>query len=192
MSKSEQKQLGRAATPKKMTFVMTERAAHEAWAKLTLKSPRAAMLLHILIARIGPQNAVVASLKTLAKLMGCNRRTVQRAVADLVEGNWIQRFCVGGTVHGYVVNSQVVWGENRGTRQYTVFDARIIVDLDDQDDQEAMLNGQSLRRLPLLTPPDEIALPQGEGEPGCSGLLPGMEPSLYRGEDGQNSEEDND
>lgn len=179
---STDKQIGRAANPPKLTFVMTERKAHEAWAKLTLSSPRAAMLLHVLVARIGPQNMVVASQKTLAKLVGCNERTIRRAIADLVEGCWIQRLCIGGTVHGYVVNSQVVWGENRGTRGMTVFDARIIIDQEDQDKKEAMLDGRQLRRIPLLTPPDEIAFPDGEGEPGANGCLPGMEPVLHRGD----------
>lgn len=180
---SEKKQIGRAATPPNMTFVMTERKGHEAWARLTMQSPRAGMLLHVLVARIGPQNMVIASQKTLAKLLGCNERTVRRAIKDLVDGNWIQRLCVGGTVHGYVVNSQIVWGESRGVRHLSVFDARVIIDQDDLDAHEAMLDGRKLRRLPLLTPPDEIALPDGEGEPGCSGLLPGMEPSLYRGDE---------
>lgn len=177
----EKKQIGRAATPPNNTFVMTERRGHEAWARLTMESPRAGMLLHVLVSRVGPQNMVIASQKTLARLIGCNERTIRRAIKDLVEGNWIQRLCVGGTVHGYVVNSQVVWAENRGTRHLSVFDARVIIDHHDLDEHEAMLDGRQLRRLPLLTPPDEIAFPDGDGEPGDQTLLPGMEPVLYRG-----------
>lgn len=52
------------------TWVQTERAAHEAWGDLTLKSPRAATLMHKLVALMGHQNAVVVPQKTLAKLRG--------------------------------------------------------------------------------------------------------------------------
>ncbi len=44
----------------KGTWVQTERAAHEAWAGLMRESPNAAMLMHLLVARVGDQNAVVA------------------------------------------------------------------------------------------------------------------------------------
>ena len=67
---------------------------------------------------MGHQNAVVVSQKTLAKLMGCNPRTVQRAVADLVSDRWIQAVSLGGagTINAYVVNDQVAWGQPRDQR----------------------------------------------------------------------------
>src|SRR3546814_3507747 len=66
-------------------WVQTERAALEAWASLIEKAPKAAQLIHILTARVGEHNAVVVSQKTLAALMKCSRRTVQRAVDVLAE-----------------------------------------------------------------------------------------------------------
>src|SRR3546814_6743754 len=54
-------------------WVQTERAAHEAWASLIEKAPKAAQLMHILTARVGEHNAVVVSQKTLAALMKCSR-----------------------------------------------------------------------------------------------------------------------
>src|SRR3546814_7407962 len=44
-------------------WVQTERAAHEAWASLIEKAPKAAQLMHILTARVGEHNAVVVSQK---------------------------------------------------------------------------------------------------------------------------------
>ena len=41
-----------------------------------MNSPRAAALMHHLVARMGHQNAVVVSHKTLAKMMGCGTRTI--------------------------------------------------------------------------------------------------------------------
>ena len=67
----------RAVLPRRATagqWVQTERAAHEAWAALIAKAPKAAQLMHILTARVGEHNAVVISQKTLRSLMGCSRQ----------------------------------------------------------------------------------------------------------------------
>src|SRR3546814_20120191 len=66
-------------------WVQTERAAHEAWASLIEKAPKAAQLMHILTARVGEHHAVVVSQKTLAALMNCSRRTVTRSVDVFAE-----------------------------------------------------------------------------------------------------------
>jgi hypothetical protein len=50
------------------TWVQTERAAHEQWARLVMSSPRAAALMHHFVALMGHQNAVVIPQKTLARL----------------------------------------------------------------------------------------------------------------------------
>jgi len=41
-----QEKLGTPATPKYGQWVQTERKAHEAWANLTMRKPRAGILLH--------------------------------------------------------------------------------------------------------------------------------------------------
>jgi DNA-binding transcriptional regulator YhcF (GntR family) len=160
------------------SFVQTERRAHEAWASLIAKSPTAAMVMHHLVARMGHQNAVVISQKTLAKLLGCHPDTVKRAVADLVRDRWVQVVQVGGrgTVNAYVVNDTVAWGQSRDQRPtLSVFSAQVVADAEDQT--AAVLEAKSLRRLPLIYPPEE-ALPMGPGEPGAQMLLDGMEPVL--------------
>ena len=103
----KQKQLGKE--PARSFWVQTERAAHEAWAKLAIESPRASALMHLLVANMGAQNAVVISQKLLAQMMGCHERTVRRAAAELAASNWIQIVQVGaaGSVNAYVVNSVV-------------------------------------------------------------------------------------
>jgi len=169
----DKQELGRAAVPRGHTFVMTERKAHHAWATLILDNPTAARLMHVMVAQMGPQNALVISQATLAKLMQCHVRTVQRAVAALVADRWIQRICIGGTVHGYVINDQIAWGERQAQRQHSVFSAAVVADRDDQD--EADLQPRELRRLPMIYPPDELLQLHGEDPPGAQGHLPGME-----------------
>lgn len=172
------KTLGAKVDTSPNTWVQTERAAHEAWAKLTIKSPRSAALMHHLIARMGHQNAVVVSQKTLAKLMGCSLSTLKRAVADLVADRWIQAVKLGsaGTINAYVVNDRVAWGQPRDQRpSLSVFSAYVVAD---QEDQDALtLEHRELRRLPLIYPP-EGALPAGAGEQGAQALLPTLEPVI--------------
>src|ERR1019366_8421610 len=114
------------------------RKAHEAWAALTMKSPRSAALMHHFVAMMGHQNAVVVSQKTLAKMMKCNPRTVQRALDELVEEKWVQvvRLNGSGTVAAYVVNASVAWGEKREhIGRLAVFHAAVVANADDQPDQ---------------------------------------------------------
>lgn len=161
------------------TWVQTERAAHEAWGRLTMKSPRAAAVMHHLVANMGQQNAVVIPQKTLARLVGCNERTVRRALDDLVEGNWIQVVQLGhaGTVNAYVVNAAVAWGEKRELiGQLAIFHARVVADAADQP--TGSLERRELRRIPTLYP-EERQLPSGEGLPPPSQpSFPGLEPDL--------------
>lgn len=173
------KQLGTKPVSNTGTWVQTDRKAHEAWGDLALKSPRAAALLHRLVANMGHQNAVVINQKTLAEVMGCTVRTVQRAVADLVADKWIQAISMGGagTVNAYVVNDRVAWGERRNMRPHvSVFSAQVVARADEQD--AVTLEGSPLRRIPTLYA-GEQQLPSGPGEdPPSQPSIPGLEPDL--------------
>lgn len=170
--------IGTPATNKPGQWVQTERKAHEAWARLIARKPRAAMLLHHLVAQMGHQNAVVISQKTLAKLMGVTDRTVRSAVADLLAERWVQVVKMNGpgTVSAYVVNDKVAWGQPRDQLNLSVFSANVVADIDDQD--TATLEHSELRRIPSLYP-GERQLPSGAGEqPPSQPSLPGMELDL--------------
>ena len=177
--KSAPPALGTPAGSGPRSWVQTDRAAHEAWGRLAMTKPRAAALLHHLIATMGHQNAVVVPQKTLAKIVGCSARTIQRALDDLVEGGWVQVVQLGahGTVNAYVVNAAVAWGEKREhIGRLAVFHARVVADAEDQS--EATLERRDLRRIPALYP-GEVQMPAGEGEaPPSQPALPGMEPDL--------------
>ena len=151
-------------------WVQTERAAHEAWANLIARKPRAAQLLHHLVAQMGHQNAVVVSQKVLAQLMGVDTRTVSRSVAVLVEEHWVQVVRIGkGKEAAYVVNDRVAWGQPRDQLRLSTFSATVIADFDDQESDA--LEHRELRRIPTLYP-GEQQLPSG------SGLAPPSQPAL--------------
>ncbi len=159
-------------------WVQTERKAHEAWANLIGRKPRAAILLHHLVAQMGHQNAVVVPQKVLAKLMKCSQETVKRAVADLVAERWVQVVKLNGpgTVNAYVVNDRMAWGQPRDQMILSTFSATIVADHEDQD--ATTLDDTELRRIPVLYP-GEDQLPAGPGEPPPSqAILDGTEPDL--------------
>lgn len=167
-------------------WVQTERKAHEEWAGLIARKPRAAQLLHHLVAQMGHQNAVVVSQKVLAQLMGCEVRTVSRSVAVLVEESWIQVVRIGkGKEAAYVVNDRVAWGQSRDQLRLSVFSATVIADLDDQEPDA--LEHRDLRRIPTLYP-GERQLPAGEGaKPPSQPSFDGLEhdlPAIVRDEQG--------
>jgi DNA-binding transcriptional MocR family regulator len=171
-------EFGIPAKNKPGQWVQTERKAHEAWAGLIARKPRAAELLHHLVAQMGHQNAVVVPQKILAKLMGRSIDTVQRALRDLEAERWIQIVKMNGpgTVAAYVVNDKVAWGQPRDQLRLSVFSATVIADAEDQG--PLTLEHSELRRIPTLYP-GERQLPSGPGEePPSQPSIEGMEPDL--------------
>lgn len=170
-------------------WVQTDRKAHEAWANLISRKPRAAELLHHLVAQMGQQNAVVVSQKVLGQLMGKSLDTVQRALRVLEDEKWIQVVKMNGpgTVAAYVVNDRVAWGQKRDQLYLSVFSATVVADRADQDAQS--LESTALKRIPMLYP-GERQLPTGPGEePPSQPSIPELEhdlPSLQLNEEERN------
>ncbi len=170
--------IGTSAQNKPGQWVQTERKAHEDWANLIGRKPKAAMLLHHLVAKMGQQNAVVISQKTLSTLMACSIDTIQRSLRVLEAERWIQIVKMNGpgTVAAYVVNDRVAWGQPRDQLRLSVFSASVVADIKDQD--AATLDKIELRRIPALFP-SERQLPSGHGsEPPAQPALEGLEHDL--------------
>lgn len=164
------------------SWVQTERAAHEEWAQLIIRAPKAAAVMHILTARMGDNNAVVISQRELQAATGISRPTVQRALATLRDENWIEIWQVGesGTVNAYVVNDRVAWQGSRDGIRRSLFTATVAVSEAEQKDSNKHRIGETapLHRVPSLLP-GEAQLPSGDGLPPISQpALPGMEPDL--------------
>lgn len=162
------------------SWVQTERKAHEAWAALIDKAPKAAQLMHVLTSRIGDNNAVVISQKTLSELMKCSRRTVQRALEVLETDNWIEIRQIGenGSVNAHIINDRVAWSGARDGIRYSLFSATVVVSDQEQPDKNQIGQKAPLRRLPNMFR-SETQLPYGDGLPPPSQpFLEGMEPDL--------------
>ena len=168
------------STNKGGNWVQTERAAHEAWGALIAKAPKAAQIMHVLVARVGEHNAVVVSQSTLMKLTRASRRTVQRALTVLVEDRWIEVRQVGqnGTVNAYIINDRVAWTGKRDGIRYSLFSASVIVSDEEQPDRDQLGQQEPLRRIPSIGR-DERQLPSGDGLPPPSEpTFPGMETDI--------------
>lgn len=161
---------------RKQTWVQTERSVHEAWAALCSTKPRAAALLHTMVAHMDSRAAIVASRETLAELANCSVATIKRSVADLKEGKWIQVVQVGGKggVNAYAINSRVAWGDERKHLPFAAFTATVLASRKEQEPQDLIENAP-LRRLPTLYR-GERQLPAGDGgAPPVQQDLPGVE-----------------
>ena len=173
------KQLG-LTTSQGGTWVQTDRSAHEKWAMLSISNPRAASVLHVLVAQMGRHNAIVASQATLAKAAGCGLNTFKRALTVLREQGWVEVRQIGptGTTCAYIINDRVAWTGKRDGIRYSLFSAAVLIADDEQPDREELGAQPALHRLPNLFP-GERQLPSGPGLPPPSEpSLPGMEPDL--------------
>lgn len=173
------RQLG-LTTPPSGTWVQTDRAAHERWAKLSIEHPRASSVLHVIISEMGRHNALVASQANLARAAGCSVATLKRALAVLRERRWVEVRQIGptGTANAYVVNDRVAWSGKRDGIRYSLFSAAVLVSDDEQPDQKELGKQPSLEQVPDMYP-GEQQLPTGGGLPPPSEpFMPGMEPDL--------------
>lgn len=165
-------------TSKRQTWVQTDRAAHEAWGRLTISSPRAAALMHHLVAQMDQSAAVVASHAALASITGMSASTIKRAINDLKAGNWIEVIQLGGKggALAFVINSNVGWATRRDKLHLAVFTARVIAVGDEQE--QGYLERPALHQIPILTN-GEQQLPTGPGEePPSQPSIDGLEPDL--------------
>jgi len=159
------RQIGLTTAPNG-TWVQTERAAHERWAKLIGSHPKAAALMHVIVGNMGRHNALVASIPNLQKLMGCSRNTVIRAITTLKDQNWLEVRQIGaaGTTNAYIVNDRVAWTGKRDGIRYSLFSAAVLVSDNEQPDKDEIKTHPPLEQVPSLYP-GEKQLPIGEGLP---------------------------
>jgi len=176
MTSSRQLGLTTSAGP----WVQVDRKALEKWAVLTLSKPKAAAVLQLLLANMGRHNAVIISQATMARLLGINLRTVQRAVETLKDRNWIEVRQIGqtGTTNAYIVNDRVAWSGKRDGIRYSLFSAAVVVSEDEQPDKDRIDDLEPLENVPTMHP-GEQQLPTGDGlEPPSEPAIPGLEHDL--------------
>lgn len=130
-------------------FGMTELRTHEQWAKLP---GSASSVMHLLCSKVGHNNAVVISQQMIAGTIGLSLRTVQRAVQELRNNNWVRVTQLGasGTVNAYTINSEVLWTDGRDNLKYAEFSATIVASEKEQPGGKVVDPEQPLNQVPEI------------------------------------------
>lgn len=160
------------SSKKRIEYVQLYRSSMKALRQLALEAPTAHAVLYVLMERINERNALVASYATLAKLTGKSRATITRALAELRTRNYIE-MVKAGNVSVIVVNKRVAWATETALRgKLAVFDARVIVSSEEQDEPTRLGKEPDLVRLPPVLVPPEVATMLEDGEDDGQGDLP--------------------
>jgi hypothetical protein len=140
-------------------FVMTQQDALLAMAKMTAKKPRAAALLNFLMSQMERgSDAIVINQKLIAKILSLSPRTIQYAITDLIEWNFIEviRLHGPGAVAAYRINSNVAWVESRKDLCTAKFTATIVADFEDQPKDRKKTPLRKVPRLPDMPMPGDL------------------------------------
>lgn len=95
-------------------------------------------------------SGIIISSAALARQMGISERSAKAATAVLRDAKFVQVLRSGNT-DAYIVNSQVAWQGNRGSR-YASFNAQILIDeLEQQKSiEELIAEGAELVDVPVM------------------------------------------
>lgn len=164
----------KVARPSPNAFVQIERSALVPWEKLIAKDAVAARLMMRLLSKMNRRNAIVVSQATMAKMLDVSLATVKRAAKVLREGNWIQQVKVGN-MSVLVISHAVAWSDARELRgRYSIFDALVIADADEQD-ADTLAKFGPLQRVPFVVPPEAAIIHDDQTVEGQQ-TLPGFHP----------------
>lgn len=118
--------------------------------KLAKSAPAAHQLLMTMVENMNRTNSLVATQKVLASYSGYSVATIKTAIKYLAEHNWIELFKIGN-IHGYRVNSRIVWGTTPHGRN-AAFNATILLSEEDQREL-ARTYSHPLKHVPVLDRP---------------------------------------
>jgi hypothetical protein len=135
-------------------FVQVSRDYLDALDALMVQSPSARRLLTVLIKEMRRDNSLVISQEGLQKRTGFSPSTISRGVKLLRNQNWIDVKKVA-TMNVYFVNSAVVW-TTRAEGKYASFNARVVLDWDEQDAITKSDKTPELRQVQVLQDYEEV------------------------------------
>lgn len=109
--------------------------------KMLSEMPKALEMFNFLIHNMGNNNALVISQNALSDALKCSRSTVARCTKYLKEKNAIELYKSGNT-NIYAVNSDIVWVGDDDKKAYSVFNAKVYITLNEQDEELKRSNFQ--------------------------------------------------
>lgn len=133
-------------------FVQVSKAYIDEMNSLAQQDRSAHHILWTLIKLMNKQNAVMISQESLAQLTKFSRPTIKRAVAQLRSQQWLEVLKMG-TANIYRVNAEVVWQDKAGGK-WAAFNARVIVNFDEQDAITHAMPSVRTRHIPFVLADD--------------------------------------
>lgn len=121
------------------------------------RAPSASLVFWTLVKLMSKQNAVMISQESLAKLAKLSMPTVKRAVKLLRTEQWMEVHKIG-TQNVYRVNAGVIW-QDKLDGKWAAYNARVIVNFDEQDDMTKTMGPIRTRHIPLVEADDMTASP---------------------------------
>ncbi|MCE3602750.1 helix-turn-helix domain-containing protein [Massilia sp. P8910] len=137
-------------------FVQVSKVYIDEMKELARNAPSAHTVLWTLIQEMNKQNSIMISVPSLAKLLGMSPATIKRGIQLLRDQQWIEVLKIG-TSNVYRVNASVVW-QNRADTKWAAFDARLVVNWDEQDEATKRAPRVNTRHIPLVLADDLTTL----------------------------------
>lgn len=100
--------------------------------RLMESNPFAARLFMFMVNQMNDTNALLISYATLEEIFNKSRRTLSRAIKDLVESRFIQ-IQKSGNMNIYCINAAIVWTKSRNQIYRAKFNATVIISETEQD-----------------------------------------------------------
>jgi hypothetical protein len=103
-------------------------------ARLSIKNPRAASILHVILAQLDEDKTLVISQNNLARLGKCSLATLKRSLKVLRE-NWVDISNIGntGSVCSYRINERLLWEySDEDNIKVAIFKATVLTSSNEQ------------------------------------------------------------
>lgn len=133
-------------------FVQVSKVYIAEMKELARNAPSAHTVLWTLVQEMNKQNSIMISVPSLAKLTNMSPATIKRAIQLLRDQLWVEVLKIG-TSNVYRVNASVVW-QDRADSKWAAFDARLVVNFDEQDEKTKRTPRISTKHIPLVLADD--------------------------------------
>ena len=116
---------------------------------LTRKNANAAALFYFMCEHMDKSNCLIASRTVLASRMCWSRSTVARAVRFLKQNKYVAVF-KSGSSNVYCLNADIVWKTHADKRADAMLQGKVLLSLDEQDDDVQIKAKKSMHQLELI------------------------------------------
>lgn len=127
-------------------FVMLFRNQMSALVELQKSEPKAGALFMFFMEHMDRENALIVSIKTISEILEWSEPTVYRQIKTLKEKNLITT-AKSGTSNIYFINSQVAWTTYGNKKEYSRFNASVLIS---KSEQEYRIKASKFKQLDLL------------------------------------------